>query len=219
VAAPIPAINTITATPTPVHTTPAHLLLSPSPPSSEPNSPPAISPPATSPPANPDPTTWSLPDVLAWLRSKHFSEDVLEKFIEQDITGDVLLSLDDLKVLKEEIGILAFGKRVRVLNAIADLKASLEKVKAETAGQGEKKDKEPLTPAASQFSGSGGGSVDGRSLTPVGSYDSSPVDKRDSAGAGQKESVRRRLFGRSGGGESLSLKADTGSKRSSTKEP
>ncbi|KAH8825982.1 sterile alpha motif/pointed domain-containing protein, partial [Flagelloscypha sp. PMI_526] len=76
----------------------------------------------TSPPANPDPTTWSLPDVLAWLRSKHFSEDVLEKFIEQDITGDVLLSLDDLKVLKEEIGILAFGKRVRVLNAIADLK-------------------------------------------------------------------------------------------------
>ncbi|KAH8825996.1 hypothetical protein DL96DRAFT_129030 [Flagelloscypha sp. PMI_526] len=85
----IPAINTITATPTPVHTTPAHLLLSPSPPSSEPNSPPA-----TSPPANPDPTTWSLPDVLAWLRSKHFSEDILKKFIEQDITGDVLLSLD-----------------------------------------------------------------------------------------------------------------------------
>ncbi|KAH8825961.1 hypothetical protein DL96DRAFT_1466728, partial [Flagelloscypha sp. PMI_526] len=83
----------------------------------------------TSPPANPDPTTWSLHDVLTWLRSKHFSEDVLEKFIEQDITGDVLLSLDDLKVLKEEIGTLAFEKRVRVLNAIAALRASLEKRK------------------------------------------------------------------------------------------
>ncbi|KAH8798593.1 hypothetical protein DL96DRAFT_885093 [Flagelloscypha sp. PMI_526] len=148
-----------------------------------------------------------------------FSEDILKKFVEQDITGDVLLSLDDLKFLKKEIGILVFEKRVRVLNAIADLKVSLEKAKAEAVGQGKKKDKEPLTPAASQFSGSGGGSVDGRSLTPVGSYDSLPVDKRDSAGAGQKESVRRRLFGRSGGGESLSLKDDTGSKRSSTKEP
>ena len=42
-------------------------------------------------------------------------------FSEQDITGDVLLELD-LDLLKTEIGILAFGKRKRIVNAIAELK-------------------------------------------------------------------------------------------------
>jgi hypothetical protein len=40
---------------------------------------------------------------------------------EQEITGDVLLELD-LELLKSEIGIMAFGKRKRVANAIADLR-------------------------------------------------------------------------------------------------
>lgn len=42
-------------------------------------------------------------------------------FADQDITGDVLLELD-LELLKTEIGIVAFGKRKRIANAIAELK-------------------------------------------------------------------------------------------------
>ena len=42
-------------------------------------------------------------------------------FVEQDITGDVLLELD-LDLLKTEIGIVAFGKRKRIANAISELK-------------------------------------------------------------------------------------------------
>lgn len=40
---------------------------------------------------------------------------------EQEITGDVLLELDAI-VLKTEIGISAFGKRVRIVNAITELR-------------------------------------------------------------------------------------------------
>jgi hypothetical protein len=42
-------------------------------------------------------------------------------FIEQEITGDVLLDLD-VSLLKSEIGIPAFGKRVRIANFITDLR-------------------------------------------------------------------------------------------------
>ena len=45
-------------------------------------------------------------------------------FAEQDITGDVLLELD-LELLKTEIGIIAFGKRKRIANAITELKNPL----------------------------------------------------------------------------------------------
>lgn len=41
--------------------------------------------------------------------------------IEQEITGDVLLELD-INLLKTEIGIMAFGKRMRIANAITDLR-------------------------------------------------------------------------------------------------
>lgn len=41
--------------------------------------------------------------------------------VEQEITGDVLLDLD-VNLLKTEIGILAFGKRARIANAITELR-------------------------------------------------------------------------------------------------
>lgn len=41
--------------------------------------------------------------------------------IEQEITGDVLLELD-INLLKAEIGIVAFGKRMRIANAISELR-------------------------------------------------------------------------------------------------
>lgn len=45
----------------------------------------------------------------------------LRSATEQEITGDVLLELD-ANILKSEIGIAAFGKRVRIVNAINELR-------------------------------------------------------------------------------------------------
>ena len=67
------------------------------------------------------PSEWTVEEVVDWLRSKGFDEAVCDKFSEQEITGDVLLELD-LAILKSEIGIVAYGKRIRIANAIADLR-------------------------------------------------------------------------------------------------
>ncbi|TFY59977.1 hypothetical protein EVJ58_g5442 [Rhodofomes roseus] len=67
------------------------------------------------------PSEWAVEQVVEWLRAKGFDEGVCEKFIEQEITGDVLLELD-ANVLKTEIGIVAFGKRARIVNAITELR-------------------------------------------------------------------------------------------------
>ncbi|KAI0774696.1 hypothetical protein BD413DRAFT_302983 [Trametes elegans] len=67
------------------------------------------------------PSDWNVEDVVEWLKSKGFDQGVCDKFIEQEITGDVLLELD-ANVLKSEIGIVAFGKRARIVNAITELR-------------------------------------------------------------------------------------------------
>ncbi|KAG9317765.1 hypothetical protein JVU11DRAFT_1983 [Chiua virens] len=67
------------------------------------------------------PSEWTVDEVVEWLKSKGFGPDVYDKFIEQEITGDVLLELD-INLLKVEIGIVAFGKRMRIANAIAELR-------------------------------------------------------------------------------------------------
>jgi hypothetical protein len=72
-------------------------------------------------PRNVHPVEWTVEEVVDWLRSKGFDEMVCDKFSEQEITGDVLLELD-LAILKSEIGIAAYGKRIRIANAIADLR-------------------------------------------------------------------------------------------------
>lgn len=64
--------------------------------------------------------------LLACLSNrKHNFAALTFRFAEQDITGDVLLELD-LDLLKTEIGIVAFGKRKRIANAITELKMSVE---------------------------------------------------------------------------------------------
>ncbi|OCH94505.1 hypothetical protein OBBRIDRAFT_747510 [Obba rivulosa] len=68
-----------------------------------------------------DPSAWNVEEVVEWLQSKGFDQGTCDKFIEQEITGDVLLELDQ-NVLKTEIGVVAFGKRVRIMNAIAELR-------------------------------------------------------------------------------------------------
>ncbi|KAF8215872.1 hypothetical protein K438DRAFT_1914754 [Mycena galopus ATCC 62051] len=67
------------------------------------------------------PSEWTVDEVVDWLKSKGFDEDVCDKFTEQEITGDVLLDLD-VNLLKTEIGVMAFGKRMRIANAIVDLR-------------------------------------------------------------------------------------------------
>ncbi|KAF6761909.1 hypothetical protein DFP72DRAFT_877407, partial [Ephemerocybe angulata] len=67
------------------------------------------------------PNDWTVDEVVDWLRGRGFDQDVCDKFTEQEITGDVLLELD-VNVLKSEIGILAFGKRMRIANAIQELR-------------------------------------------------------------------------------------------------
>ncbi|EIN11034.1 hypothetical protein PUNSTDRAFT_142897 [Punctularia strigosozonata HHB-11173 SS5] len=67
------------------------------------------------------PSEWTVEEVVEWLKSKGFDQSVCDKFVEQEITGDVLLELT-VEVLKMEIGIAQFGKRVRIANAIADLR-------------------------------------------------------------------------------------------------
>jgi len=77
--------------------------------------------PPTSPVSGTHPSDWTVTEVVDWLKSKGFDQDVCDKFTEQEITGDVLLELD-ANTLKVEIGIMAYGKRVRIANAIADLR-------------------------------------------------------------------------------------------------
>lgn len=67
------------------------------------------------------PTEWTIEEAVNWLRSKGFEDDVCEKFIQQETAGDALLNLDATS-LKTEIGIVAYGKRFRIANAIEDLR-------------------------------------------------------------------------------------------------
>lgn len=83
------------------------------------------------------PSEWSIEQVVEWLKSKNVDEATCAKFIgllqplcyvvycspcdtEHEITGDVLLELD-VNLLKE-LHIPAFGKRMRISNAILELR-------------------------------------------------------------------------------------------------
>ncbi|KAJ5480660.1 Sterile alpha motiftype 2 [Penicillium diatomitis] len=63
---------------------------------------------------------WSPQDVVTWLRSVGFEEDVIQKFYWNDISGSILLELqaEDLK----ELEITSFGKRRRLMSSIQTLR-------------------------------------------------------------------------------------------------
>ncbi|CAG8450047.1 14009_t:CDS:2 [Funneliformis caledonium] len=65
------------------------------------------------------PSTWDVQKVCQWLDEKGYHSE-RKHFIENDITGDILLELN-LVTLKE-INISSFGKRIRLKNEIALLK-------------------------------------------------------------------------------------------------
>jgi SAM domain (Sterile alpha motif) len=87
------------------------------------------------------PACWTVQETVDWLRSKGFEDAVCQRFVEQEIAGDALLNLDVGK-LKTEIGIAAYGKRVRIDSAIAECRR-LAKVMSSSAIQ-------PVSPLASQ---------------------------------------------------------------------
>ncbi|KAI8075922.1 uncharacterized protein B0P05DRAFT_546934 [Gilbertella persicaria] len=62
---------------------------------------------------------WDVEQVATWLRSVGL-DSVAENFIDQEITGDILLDLN-IDTLKE-LGITTFGKRYKIMQAITSLK-------------------------------------------------------------------------------------------------
>ncbi|KAF7726974.1 polar growth protein [Apophysomyces ossiformis] len=69
------------------------------------------------------PEDWDTERVAAWLASVGLAS-VADNFIEQEITGDVLLDLtiDSLK----ELGITTYGKRHKIMHAISNLKEDIK---------------------------------------------------------------------------------------------
>lgn len=67
------------------------------------------------------PSEWTVDDVVEWAKSKGFDDSVTDKFVEHEISGDVLLEID-ANVLKTELEIHAFGKRTRIAKEIAALR-------------------------------------------------------------------------------------------------
>ncbi|KAI8988214.1 hypothetical protein BDF20DRAFT_311967 [Mycotypha africana] len=62
---------------------------------------------------------WDVNQVASWLRMVGF-ESVASNFIDQEITGDILLDLN-IDTLKE-LGVSTFGKRYKIMQAINTLK-------------------------------------------------------------------------------------------------
>lgn len=69
---------------------------------------------------NKPPAQWTVEEVVEWGRSKGFDENICAKFVEHDISGDVLLELDATNL--KELEIPQFGKRVRIATAINELR-------------------------------------------------------------------------------------------------
>ncbi|GLD96999.1 hypothetical protein PINS_up005682 [Pythium insidiosum] len=67
-------------------------------------------------------SAWSSADVCAWLETLGLIGDYRQTFIDNAITGDILSELTK-DVLKEELGIKAYGDRVRICRAIEALTA------------------------------------------------------------------------------------------------
>ncbi|KAE8373680.1 hypothetical protein BDV26DRAFT_284933 [Aspergillus bertholletiae] len=68
---------------------------------------------------------WIPSQVAHWMHIARYDDYVIEKFMENDITGAVLLNLqiDDLK----ELGIKSFGKRHQLMSSINHLRTTMRK--------------------------------------------------------------------------------------------
>ncbi|KAF9897731.1 hypothetical protein BX616_005076, partial [Lobosporangium transversale] len=83
-----------------------------------------------------NPLYWSTREVCQWLRETfQFSEEVLERFQENDVDGSVLIEDLDHEALKTEFGINSFGQRAKILKTIWRLRGNAIHKTAEEAGQ------------------------------------------------------------------------------------
>lgn len=64
---------------------------------------------------------WNVDRVVQWAANRGFDASVREKLQEHEISGDVLLEMDANSL--KEIDIVAFGKRVKIANAIKELRS------------------------------------------------------------------------------------------------
>ncbi|KAJ5846611.1 Sterile alpha motif type 2 [Penicillium rubens] len=77
---------------------------------------------ASSQPDEGDVSNWTPQDVVAWMQKRNMTQDVVEKFFINDISGSILLELqaEDLK----ELDIPSFGKRHTLMSSIRELRES-----------------------------------------------------------------------------------------------
>ena len=68
-----------------------------------------------------DPSEWTVKEVVDWLKGEGIDQNICDKFVEHEITGDILLKLD-VDLLKAEVGVMGFGKLMCIANAITDLR-------------------------------------------------------------------------------------------------
>lgn len=119
-------------------------------------------------PAKP-PASWTVDDVVQWAQAKGFDESICSKFVEHDISGDVLLELD--ATLLKELDIPQFGKRVRIASAINELRRPASALSTSSA----QPSPIPEGAAAAHQSQQWGGASRSHSVTPSYSAASSPV--------------------------------------------
>ncbi|CAE6379148.1 unnamed protein product [Rhizoctonia solani] len=87
-------------------------------------------------------TQRTVPQVVAWLQSG-FDTGIQRAFQDNDITGDVPIKLDG-PALKDELGVSAFGKRMRLLRQIGQLKREDDKAEEHEKEKGGENSKEKL---------------------------------------------------------------------------
>ncbi|KAI9443719.1 hypothetical protein F5148DRAFT_1255992 [Russula earlei] len=70
--------------------------------------------------ASGDPNDWTVEEVSSWLEGRGFKPEVCDMFTAQQISGNILLSLD-AGLLKSEFRVVPYGTRVNIENAIKTL--------------------------------------------------------------------------------------------------
>ena len=65
-------------------------------------------------------TSWSVDDVCSWLLSKGLG-NFIDNFRDNEVDGECLLTLDN-KLLRDDLGITALGRRSRLLKHVEALK-------------------------------------------------------------------------------------------------
>ncbi|KAG7530680.1 hypothetical protein FFLO_04850 [Filobasidium floriforme] len=127
-----------------------------------------------------NPHEWGVAEVVEWARSRGFDDAICEKFAEHEITGDVLLELD--ANLLKELEIPQFGKRIKIANAIADLRRPQSTL---SMGNASNRSSTGLVRGPSMTQMGGLGSAGASPTVLVGGYPTSPTGTPASGNYGE----------------------------------